>query len=257
MTDDRATRRLNEARFTQTAGTYAAGRITSRRPQFESLLRFVEPGPRDRVLDVACGPGALISLFVPKVGHAVGVDLTPAMLREARSRAPQGGVLSLVRAEAERLPFGDGAFTIALCTWAVHHFADPRVVVDELARVVGRGGRVAIEDTVGSEDPAKLARQNEIERLRDPAHVAMVSRSGLEALVQSAGLEVVHHTEGTIRRELDEWLKISQTPPDVSRRVRQLLLATQPGDTAGMAPGVEGDHARFVHRWVLLVAKKI
>lgn len=247
-------RRLNEARFTQTARRYAASRVALRREQSEALVRLMNPTPGDCLLDVACGPGALLSVFAPRVGYAVGLDLTMAMLHEARTRYPRG--LGLVRAEAERMPFSDGAFTLVATTWAVHHFGDPRRVIAEMVRVCRPGGTVAVEDLVGAADDATRARQNEIERLRDPAHVEMLSPDGLRALLTTAGLTPVGEADGHIDREFGEWCQISETPPEVARRVRAMMLQARPGDLGDMSPVTGDGHIRFRHRWVLLVARK-
>jgi ubiquinone/menaquinone biosynthesis C-methylase UbiE len=249
-------RRVNEARFTQTARQYAASRIALRRVQSEALLRLTDPTPEDRLLDVACGPGALLSVFAPHVRHAVGLDLTMAMLREAQTHHVEAGAVALVRAEAERMPFSAGAFTLVLTTWAVHHFGNPRRVIEEMFRVCRPGGRVAIEDLVGDEDDAVRARQNEIERQRDPAHVALLSPRGLRSLLTSSGLTPVGQAEGTLDREFDEWCRIAGTPPEVALRVRDMLLQARPGDLGAMSPVEEDGQIRFRHHWVVLVARK-
>lgn len=249
-------RRLNEERFTQTARAYAASRIALRREQSEALVRLMNPTSADRLLDVACGPGALLSVFAPRVRYAVGLDLTMAMLQEAQTRCPEGRGLGLVRGEAERMPFSDGVFTLVTTTWAIHHFGDPRRVIAEMVRVCRPGGTVAIEDLVGAEDEATRARQNEIERLRDPAHVEMLSPGGLRALFTSAGLTPVGEADGHIDREFDEWCQISGASPEVSRRIRAILLQARPGELGEMSPVTGDGHIRFRHRWLLLVAHK-
>jgi len=249
-------RYLNEARFTQTAHQYAASRIGLRRVQSETLLRLTGPTPEDRLLDVACGPGALLSVFAPHVRHAVGLDLTMAMLKEARAHHREGGALALVRAEAERMPFVDGTFTLVVTTSAVHHFGSPRRVIDEMLRVCRPGGKVAIEDLVGAEDDAVRARQNEIERLRDPAHVELLSPRGLGSLLTSAGLTLVGQAEGDMDREFDEWCRLAGTPPEVALRVRDMLVRTRPGDLGAMSPVDVDGQIRFKHHWVVLVGRK-
>jgi ubiquinone/menaquinone biosynthesis C-methylase UbiE len=258
---DRA-RRLNEARFTATARSYSSSPIAARQDESEALLRMAAPAPADRALDVACGPGAVLAALVPFVRHAVGVDLTAAMLEQAKRRfrdpaaaAPAGGV-SLVRGAAERLPFRDGVFSVAVTTYALHHFGEPRLVVREMARVVGSGGRVIIGDLVGVENDRARALQNEIERLRDPAHMEMQSARGIEVLLESAGLAVTGRAEGSRDRELGEWLRIAQTPPDRAALVRTRLLATLADDRAGMSTALDGDRVRFVHRWAIVAARK-
>lgn len=249
-------RRLNESRFTRTAGRYAASGIAERHAQNEALLRLTAPTSGDRLLDVACGPGALLAAYAPRVRHAVGVDLTMAMLREALARRREGRTVSLVRAEAERLPFADATFSLVFTTWAVHHFGDPGRVLDEMVRVCQPGGRVALGDSVGAEDDAKRARQNEIERLRDPSHVELLSTRGLVALLEARGLKPIGSAEGELSRELGEWCQIAATPPEVASRVRDLLLQTRPGDLAGMTPVPDGRVVRFRQRWAIIVCTK-
>lgn len=255
-------RRVNEARFTATARSYSSSPVAERREENEALLRLAAPAPADRALDVACGPGAVLARLAPFVRHAAGVDLTAAMLEQARRRlrdlsaaAPVAAV-SLVRGAAERLPFRDGVFSIAVTTSALHHFGEPRLVVREMVRVVGPGGRVIIGDLVGADDDRARALQNEIERLRDPAHMEMQSARGIEGLLAGEGLTVTGRAEGANGRELGEWLRLAHTPPDRAAMVRDRLLETLPDDRAGMSVSLDGDTVRFVHRWAIVAAGK-
>ena len=248
-------RRLNEERFTASARTYSQSRVAARHDENRALLRLAAPASADRVLDVACGPGALLAALAPFVRYAVGVDLTAAMLDQAR-QTTQPAAVALVRAAAEHLPFRDSALSLCVTTYALHHFGEPRAVVREMVRVVGPGGRVVIGDLVASADDRARALQNEIERLRDPAHMEMQSVRGIETLLASEGLRVFGRADGSQARELDEWLRISRTPPDRAALVRQRVMETLEGDRAGMSPVLDGETVRFLHRWVIVAARK-
>jgi SAM-dependent methyltransferase len=76
------------------------------------------------VLDVASGSGALGRLLPA----AVALDLSAAQLRHN----PLG---LRVLADAEHLPFRDGAFAAAGCAFGINHFPDPAAAVAEMARV--------------------------------------------------------------------------------------------------------------------------
>ena len=251
MTDE--TRRINQARFTRSASEYAASRVTARREQIEALMALASPAAHDRVLDVACGPGALLATLAPRVRRTVGLDLTPAMLQLARAAAPKAWC---VRGAAERLPFDDGAFSLVVCTWAFHHFASPPRVLREMTRVCAPGGRVVVGDLVGSEDDAARARQNAVERLRDPAHVELDSGSGLARLLGAAGLAVRGTTNGEEARDLEEWCRMAGTPPEVADRLRSMLLAGASGELAWMSPSDVDGRLVFVHRWAMVRATK-
>jgi SAM-dependent methyltransferase len=249
--------RLNRERFSQTAELFAANRAVGRLSHMDSLLDLVAPGPEDLLLDVACGPGRLLAAFAPHVRMAVGLDLTLEMLKIARRLSVQGPHrLGLVLGEGERLPFPDETFTLVTTTLAIHHYGDPRGVIQEMVRVCRPGGRIAVGDTVGSPDEAKRARQNEIERLRDPSHVEALSPGGLETLLTSCGLTVEGMASGTVARELEEWCRVAGAPADVAARVRVLLLDTRAGDLAGMAPVLDGEELRFRHSWMNIVGRR-
>ena len=56
--------------------------------------------------------------------------------------------LALVRGDATQLPFRDGVFDGLCCFAALHLFADPFAALDEMRRVLGPGGRIAIMTSV-------------------------------------------------------------------------------------------------------------
>jgi SAM-dependent methyltransferase len=107
-------------------------------------LLALEPG--DRVLDVACGTGAFARDFAATVGPeglVVGLDASPTMLARAVRETPCPNV-TYVRGDAERLPVRSAAFDAVCCFAALHLFSDPWTALDEMTRVLARGGRLAI-----------------------------------------------------------------------------------------------------------------
>jgi demethylmenaquinone methyltransferase/2-methoxy-6-polyprenyl-1,4-benzoquinol methylase len=106
------------------------------------LVSQVDVGPRDTVLDVATGTGAVARELLARKGCVVvGVDQSPEMLAEARRRLPAG--VRLLEANAESLPFPDGAFDALTFTYLLRYVSDPGATLRELARVVRPGGTVA------------------------------------------------------------------------------------------------------------------
>jgi SAM-dependent methyltransferase len=250
-------RRLSERRFAATARDFAESQAIRDSTQFESLFGLTASAANDALLDVACGPGRLLTAFAPHVRIAVGVDLTMEMLRIARDRLPAGASAGLVRGEAEHLPFPDQAFTVVTTTLAIHHYEDPRRVLEEMVRVCRHGGRIAVGDIVGADDDARRARQNEIERLRDPSHVEVFSAPGLEAMLASVGLVPLGRAQGIAVREIKEWCRIAHTPPAAAALVRKRLVESRENDGAGMQVVLHDDEVRFNHHWVNLVCRRI
>jgi demethylmenaquinone methyltransferase / 2-methoxy-6-polyprenyl-1,4-benzoquinol methylase len=102
----------------------------------------------ERVLDVATGTGLVAQALVRRWGcEVVGLDQSPEMLAGARARIAADERLaervSLVRGEAERLPFADEEFDHLTFTYLLRYVEDPGATMVELARVVKPGGRIA------------------------------------------------------------------------------------------------------------------
>jgi SAM-dependent methyltransferase len=110
-------------------------------------------GEGDVALDVACGPGNFTRRFgavVGPAGLAVGIDASETMLARgaAELRRADPGNVALVRGDATHLPFRDRSFDAVCCFAALHLFTDPFEALDEMSRVLGPGGRIAIMTSV-------------------------------------------------------------------------------------------------------------
>jgi demethylmenaquinone methyltransferase / 2-methoxy-6-polyprenyl-1,4-benzoquinol methylase len=111
------------------------------------LVSRIEAGPGDRVLDVACGTGAVALELVRAHGcRVVGIDQSSEMLAAGRSRiasAGRAGLIALREGRAEELPFPDASFDALTFTYLLRYVDDPGATLSELARVVRPGGVVA------------------------------------------------------------------------------------------------------------------
>ena len=109
-------------------------------------LELLGLSPGDRVLDVGCGPGNFTRLFATEAGPeslVVGLDASATMLARGVAEGVPGNVV-YVRGDAAALPFSDGVFDAVCCFAALYLIADPWGALDEIARVLAPGGRVAI-----------------------------------------------------------------------------------------------------------------
>lgn len=128
----------------------------------DALVARLPIGATDRVLDVAAGTGAVTARLVRRHGCRVtALDQSEAMVAAARERLSAAGVMprvTLVRGEAEALPFPDACFDALTVTYLLRYVADPAATLRELARVVRRGGALAsLEFGVPPWPPARAA----------------------------------------------------------------------------------------------------
>lgn len=100
------------------------------------------------VLDLASGTGESACFLSEQFGaHVVGVDASDQMVRRAEEKARAKGLtrVSFQRADANRLPFPDATFDVALCECTLC-LLDKQSVLSEMARVVRPRGRVGMHD---------------------------------------------------------------------------------------------------------------
>jgi ubiquinone/menaquinone biosynthesis C-methylase UbiE len=111
------------------------------------LLKLVSPRPGERVLDVACGTGAVARLAAEQVGakgRVVGVDISAGMLTVARSIPLPAGGIDWKEADAQSIPFPDGSFDIVTCQLGLQFIPDRAKALREMKRVLVPGGRLAL-----------------------------------------------------------------------------------------------------------------
>jgi ubiquinone/menaquinone biosynthesis C-methylase UbiE len=119
-------------------------RWSNRRELAAVRAALARAGARGRLLDCPCGAGRLVPTLLEVADHVTAVDLSPAMVVEAREalRAQASGSrVDFAVAPADRLPFAAAAFDTVVCHRLLHHLATPEArapVWKELARVAAR-----------------------------------------------------------------------------------------------------------------------
>ncbi len=181
-------------------------------PLAPQLAELAGVAPGQRVLDVGCGPGALTTELVNRLGaeNVVGVDPSEPFVTAAKERHPE---VEVKLATAERLPFGDGEFDAALAQLVVHFMSDPVAGLREMARVTRENGVVAasVWDHGGGHGPLSLfwkaAREGDPD-VMDESSMAGARRGHLTKLFEAAGLREVEETAISVDVEhpsFDEW----------------------------------------------------
>lgn len=214
--------------FNRLAPLYARRVLRSARPEARQDAEWINPQPRERVLDLACGPGTLALELARQGGRVFAVDFAPRMLLEARraARARRGLDLYLCAADAERLPLAKGSVDLVACSYSFACFPAPQWVVEEMRRVTRPGGRIAVVEVVAASDAARGRVLNRLERLRTRASVRHLSLNDLLALFYQAGLQLVDGSVLRRRQWLDDWTALSDCghSPLARRRLQKAVL---------------------------------
>jgi SAM-dependent methyltransferase len=165
-----------------------------------------------RVIDVGCGPGALTTELVRRVGAAAvsAVDPSESFVDAARER--HEGV-DVRKATAEELPYDDATFDVALAQLVVHFMADPVAGLREMRRVTRSDGVVVacVWDFDGGGGPLGVFWEGA--RRLNPAVAGEAAFAGareghLGELFRAAGLRDVQESTLAVSVEhptFDEW----------------------------------------------------
>jgi ubiquinone/menaquinone biosynthesis C-methylase UbiE len=254
MTDSH--RQITIHQFTRQAAPFSQSAGHTNEESLRLLAEMVELSGEDTVLDVACGAGIVACKFAAVASHVTGVDLTPAMLGQARLLAARRGLTNLTwrQGDVEALPFPDESFSVVLSRYAFHHFPNPGVVLSEMARVCRPGGRVMIAD--GCPPPEKADAYNHFEKLIDPSHHRALTLAELLTLVSGAGLENVRSAFHRMEMELERQLAASFPNPGDDERLRRLFREDVGVDRLGVGAHWRGDEIHYAYPVVVLVARK-
>jgi SAM-dependent methyltransferase len=181
------------------------------------------------LLDVATGAGFTAVAFAPFVAEVTGLDVSTAMLREARGRARAAGLANLVfqTGAAESLPFPPDRFDGVVCRMAAHHFLSVPKFVAEAYRVLRPGGRLLVADSAEPDDAPEVdAWHNHVEVLRDASHVRNYTPAEWRSFVAGAGLalEELDRVRESAPITMRAWLEKGGCRGEAAAEVRRLFL---------------------------------
>jgi SAM-dependent methyltransferase len=95
------------------------------------------------VVELGCGTGYVSAWLARRGGRCVGLDNSFKQLETARMLQIEFGLaFPLVHADAERAPFADGSFDIAISEYGAAIWCDPFLWIPEAARLLRPGGRL-------------------------------------------------------------------------------------------------------------------
>jgi arsenite methyltransferase len=171
-------------------GRFVAGRLDGRnRRLIEAGIDALALGPASVVSDIGFGAGIGLQLLLerPTVERVIGVDISAAMVEEARKRFAdelRQGRLRLESGSLTEMPLPDSILDSATTFNTVYFVDDLGVALREVARVLRPEGRLVI----GIGDPEAMA------RMPFTAHgFRLRSVADIEAEIAEAGFDPIEH----------------------------------------------------------------
>ncbi len=212
-----------------------------------------------RVLDIGCGAGSTaieIARRVGPSGHAVGIDIAPAMIAAANGFASAAGASSatFVVADAQVEPFEPASYDAAFSQFGVMFFADPVAAFTNIRRALHPDGVLsfacwenifanewmfvpgsAVVTVTGSLPPMPVA--------GEPGPFSLSDRSQVESLLGAAGfgqIEIMSQVETVVlqEQEVESLVSLSQRVGPVREALRTADDETKTGITAAVRAAI-------------------
>jgi SAM-dependent methyltransferase len=179
----RVFRRPMRAQFERLAPVWDRRRGPESLIPLGGALDRLERSPR-RILDAGTGTGVAARVLARRFPEAevIGVDLSQAMVEEARRLVPEvlAGRMAFEAADASALPYADGAFDLVVLLNMIPFF-------EELARLTAPGGTVVFAFSSGPSTPIYVA----TEMLRE--HLEPLGFDRFDELAAGEGTAVIAH----------------------------------------------------------------
>ncbi len=146
--------------------------------------------PGDVVLDLGSGAGIDLLLAAKKVGaegKVIGVDMTDAMIEQARKNVLAAGLTNVEvrKGIIEDLPVDSGSVDWVISNCVINLSPEKTKVFAEIARVLKPGGRMLVSDIVAEDLPRVLSSNAQLYSsclagaISEPAYLDGLRQAGL------------------------------------------------------------------------------
>lgn len=149
-------------------------------PKYSEIADELARTIRGKILDVGCGPGYLTLAIVRRTRNVsvIGIDINADMVARARADAAEFRVpvdrAYFERMDAHDLKFPAETFDCAVCVGLLHHLKNPVKALNELHRVLKKGGVAWIYDTRSDASEAEIKKH--VEYIRERLKLARIGR---------------------------------------------------------------------------------
>lgn len=153
------------------------------------VLRLLDPKPRQKIIDIACGQGVLCRILAEREAEVTGVDGARQLIESAIQRGPAS--IHYHTADARELGFlPESHFDSAACVLAIQNIHPLPSVFEGVARALAPAGKLVIvmmhpcfrgpKETSWEWDEKKKVQYRRVDRYLIPRKSPIVTRPGAE-----------------------------------------------------------------------------
>lgn len=144
-----------------------------------------------RVLEIGVGSGLNLAIYPPAVRELLALEPDPKLIGMARQKSTERErPLSFLEASAELIPLEDHSVDTVVSTWTMCTISDIRRALEEMRRVLRRGGRLLFVEHGMAPEPGVRKWQNRLDPLWTRVGGGCHLNRPIETLLTGAGFEI-------------------------------------------------------------------
>jgi len=154
----------------------------------KKLLDYVKTGDETEFLEIGCGNGEVAKYIARNYkGRVVGIDIDPEQIKIARDADEDIPHLKYLEADSTELPFDDDSFDVILSFGVLHHIPNWDDALEEIKRVLRKGGYFVYADIVYPETITKMDASSDLS-----FGITTVDIDEVDAFLQDSGFDTIH-----------------------------------------------------------------
>ncbi len=210
--------------FSRHAKEYASSESHMHGKDLDLLISMLDLKKSYKVLDVGTGPGFVAFEVSGKVAISMGLDINDHMLEIAVRKAEDEDYNNVVfvRGDALSMPFPDKVFDAVTCRRVAHHIKDKRKFIEEVWRVLKKGGKFGITDLLKPTGDKKDI-FNKFEKARDMSYISSESLDYWFKLLKENAFEVDNFKTFETKETFQSWLSPVSENSIEGRKAKKIL----------------------------------
>lgn len=178
-------------------------RQTNDNKHLNILLDLSAPKPNDTILDLGTGNGYVAFALAQRYPKCtiIGLDIVADTLSRNNIMAQNQRLANLdfVAYNGVTYPFGNNMFDKVIIRYALHHFTNPIMSLQEISRMLKSRGRIIISDPTPNENDIGGKFVDEYMKIKPDGHIKFYTFSELDQMLIQAGFRFIEKKETTIR----------------------------------------------------------